>query len=710
MHRTLLILTLALSGLCFAQTNHVIRSVAELSASIYNSKNLNSEFDIVATITHNTRGIPRAKPQKISIMDATGHCTLHWHDQFNSPHFPGDIINAKGVLKQYPGGYVYASISSIRKIGHGKPPLPKVATAAEINNDTFLDHLVTVSGILSDASPDEIDPRYVYAVVTDSSGPVYVPFFIEDSTQKTKLESMVGAKVSVIGICSSHFHAGGRLQMGTELEISDMSAFNVLGSRADPFDAPALHTPSRQSNLVRAGDLRPRKTIGKVIATWQKNQILIRNTNGSITKALLVQSAHLPQTGDTIEAVGMPETDLYQLNLSKAIWRKAPDCMVTDLPPETVSAPFMLTDGRGNREVKVQYSGRVIRLTGLVRALPAVGNGDYRLNLNCDGFDVPVDFSAVPAALEKIADGCAIEATGVCVIETENWRPQTPFPRAKGFSVIMRSPEDVRIVSRPPFWTPLRLTVVIGALLLALVGIGIWNRILRRIVDRRSRQLAHEQLSRRETELRIDERTHLAVELHDSISQNLTGVALEISAAGRAADSDRAAARRHLNLAEKTLKSCRNELKNCLWDLRNNMLDETDINAAIRRTLSPQIGDTHLTVRFDVRRKQFTENTIHAILRIIRELAVNAVRHGNATEIKVAGSIEDDRLLFSVRDNGCGFDPANRPGMAQGHFGLQGVKERVKEFAGELQIESAPGTGTKVTIALQLPHEKGKKL
>ena len=472
---------------------------------------------------------------------------------------------------------------------------------------------------------------------------------------------------------------------------------------------PLLHGQQEEPNPVIAGDLLPRKVRGKVLAVWQGSKALVRTDSGFVSE-INFSRPPLPRLNETIEAVGMPETDLYQLNLSKAIWRKTPDCVVTDLPPETVSAPFMLTDGKGNREVKVQYSGRVIRLTGLVRALPAVGNGDYRLNLNCDGFDVPVDFSSVPAALAKIADGCAIEVTGVCVIETENWRPQTPFPRAKGFSVIMRSPEDVRIVSRPPFWTPLRLTVVIGALLLALVGIGIWNRILRRIVDRRSRQLAHEQLSRRETELRIDERTHLAVELHDSISQNLTGVALEISAAGRAADTDRTAARRHLDLAEKTLKSCRNELKNCLWDLRNNMLDETDINEAIRRTLAPQIGDTHLTVRFDVRRKQFTENTIHAILRIIRELAVNAVRHGNATEIKVAGSIEDDRLLFSVRDNGCGFDPANRPGMAQGHFGLQGVKERVKEFAGELQIESAPGAGTKVTIALQLLHEKGKKL
>ena len=57
--------------------------------------------------------------------------------------------------------------------------------------------------------------------------------------------------------------------------------------------------------------------------------------------------------------------------------------------------------------------------------------------------------------------------------------------------------------------------------------------------------------------------------------------------------------------------------------------------------------------------------------------------------------------MFSVHDDGIGFDPEKQLGMAEGHFGLQGIRERVKRSDGALSIDSAPGTGTKVTVSLK---------
>ena len=104
--------------------------------------------------------------------------------------------------------------------------------------------------------------------------------------------------------------------------------------------------------------------------------------------------------------------------------------------------------------------------------------------------------------------------------------------------------------------------------------------------------------------------------------------------------------------------------------------------------------------------ERISDNTAHAILNIVRELTLNAIRHGKASTVKVAGSIEDAKLLFSVRDNGCGFDPATAPGGEQGHYGLLGIHERVNSFEGKLTLDSVPGKGTKVTVHLNIPQEQ----
>ena len=206
------------------------------------------------------------------------------------------------------------------------------------------------------------------------------------------------------------------------------------------------------------------------------------------------------------------------------------------------------------------------------------------------------------------------------------------------------------------------------------------------------------------SELKFLERSNLAVELHDAISQYLTGIALELRTVDAFAEEMPADAHRHLSVASRTLASCRDELRNCLWDLRHNTLEINDLAEAIRTTVAPHVGAARLVVRTDVARKALPENVAHAVLQIVRELAANAVRHGKATEIRIAGALDGNVLRISVRDNGRGFSPDAAPGMEEGHFGLLGVRERAEKFKGSLDIESAPGKGTRITASLLLEN------
>ena len=285
------------------------------------------------------------------------------------------------------------------------------------------------------------------------------------------------------------------------------------------------------------------------------------------------------------------------------------------------------------------------------------------------------------------------------------WSPAVPFPRNKSLFIVARGNTDLRILARPPWWTPARLLVVIGALAFFAVAVLIWNILLKKISDRKGRDLAAARFANSVSELKVRERTRLATELHDSVVQILTGAIMKLRAADKMFESNPAASRKQLSLAVKTLDSCRDETRNCIWDLRNQALDEPVMDRVLVRTLAPHAGDAKLTVRFAVPKDRLTDNTAHAIICIIRELVINAVRHGKAKAIQVAGCIDGERLLFSVKDDGCGFDPATCLGPDDGHFGLQGVRERVEALGGEIAIDSAQGHGAKATVFIPAGKE-----
>ena len=285
-------------------------------------------------------------------------------------------------------------------------------------------------------------------------------------------------------------------------------------------------------------------------------------------------------------------------------------------------------------------------------------------------------------------------------------RNTSPDDAHGNWFITARNDESAQVLKLPRGLTAANLALGVTALIvLSLLILG-WNALLHHLIDRRSRDLTNERLASFTADLKIEERTRLANELHDTIAQTLTGVSLELDAARDFSRANPPEAARHLAIAARTLASCRNDLKNCMWDLRNQTLDDARMDQAIRRTLAPHLADAALSVRFNVDRAHLSENTALAILRIIRELTVNAVRHGQATSIHVAGCRDGSRLRFSVRDNGRGFDPATRPGVEQGHFGLQGVSERVEFLGGSLEIESAAAHGTYVRLSFPLPPDQ----
>ena len=467
-----------------------------------------------------------------------------------------------------------------------------------------------------------------------------------------------------------------------------------------------MNFPPDSTNPIETGR---RRISGQVIASWNRGERILIKTSSNELVRIELNARTSPRFGDRIEASGFQETDFYRINLTRAIWRHLPGTRIErheEPPPLPVTAKRFFTDPSGHEVKKVDLYGKTVRMRGIVRGLPAIGIDDGRMYVESDTFLVPVDASDCPEALNGVSAGCTVDVTGTFIAETENWSVSRMFPRIREILIAIRTPQDVTIVSRPPWWTPGRLMTLIGALVATLLGIFGWNVALRRRAERRGEELAAEQVAHVTSALKVYERTRLAVELHDSLSQTLTGVSMGIDSAIDLAQDVPADLKRQLDYTSKTVEACRTELKNCLWDLRSEALEAADMNEAIKLALGQIVNHTALTVRFNVPRAQLSDKTAHTILRIIRELTTNAIRHGHATEIKIAGSIDGETLRFSVKDNGCGFDFDRAPGIAEGHFGLQGIQERLDLMDGDMVVESSPDKGTKVTITIRIPAEK----
>ena len=551
-----------------------------------------------------------------------------------------------------------------------------------------------VQGTVEDVLNDQIDPDHVFLILYDKG--FSVPISLNHAkSDYSRLRTLIGAQVCVRGYILDPIVITGRFHRELTLDVRSTEAITVLKPAPDPFLVPDLPTdrPIGPRELAVSGRRRIR---GHVLAAWQDRNVLMRSSEGQIVGVVLSEAGR-PSAGDFIEAVGFPETDLYRINLVRAIWRPTAPFPVDGESTVDASSSDILASAEYNGLLNFRLHGAAIRISGSVLAISTPPNGETLLHLKNESQIILVHAAfggPLPYGLEV---GCTAEVTGRCVMSIANWQPRAPFPTYKGFEIVVNAPDGLRVTKRVPWWTPAHLLLVIISLFAILVAIVIWNFLLRRLAERRGRELLRRQIESVKSQLQVEERTRLAVELHDSLSQTLTGVSMEIAAADNLKHEESSEMATHLERAGRTLKSCRDELRNCLWDLRSEALDEPDMTTAVLRTLQPHVDGPQLSVRFNVPRARVSDNTAHAILRMIRELVVNALRHGRATSVKVAGSLDADGLHFSVRDNGRGFDPDTRPGVLQGHFGLQGIYERIQKLGGSLTIDSAPGLGARIT-------------
>jgi signal transduction histidine kinase len=192
----------------------------------------------------------------------------------------------------------------------------------------------------------------------------------------------------------------------------------------------------------------------------------------------------------------------------------------------------------------------------------------------------------------------------------------------------------------------------------------------------------------------LEERQRLARELHDSVTQALYSLKLYAEAASwHLGVGELDTARGHLGEVQATASEALAEMRLLLFELRPPLLAEQGLAGALRTRLSDVEARTGLAidVRLDeaIRLPARLEQDLY---RIALEALNNCVKHAQARRVAVVLEVADGRVRLDVADDGVGFDP-RQPG---GGLGLRGMRERAQRLGGDLRLESAPGTGTRV--------------
>ena len=199
-----------------------------------------------------------------------------------------------------------------------------------------------------------------------------------------------------------------------------------------------------------------------------------------------------------------------------------------------------------------------------------------------------------------------------------------------------------------------------------------------------------------------EERTRVARELHDALSQTLLGLSLtaDVAADHIGSDGHAAAVREDLDQIRDLARTARRELRAVVDDLRPADLARDGLVATLTKHLDMvrRAWDVAVDVRVDDLTGLAGE-TEHALLRIAQEAVHNAVRHGEPSQVSVEARRTGSEIVLRVDDDGVGFDPPVDTGRGR-TMGLVSMRDRAHGVGGRFELRSAPGAGTHITVRI----------
>lgn len=203
-----------------------------------------------------------------------------------------------------------------------------------------------------------------------------------------------------------------------------------------------------------------------------------------------------------------------------------------------------------------------------------------------------------------------------------------------------------------------------------------------------------------------EERRRVSREIHDGPAQILANAVLRLDYCQKLLQENLERGLRELEELKNVIKVSLREVRKIIFDLRPLALEDLGFSGAVRTyldTFSAQ-WPVKAELRVEGEERRLPQPLELAGYRLIQEALQNVARHALASRVEVKISYLPTALRLSVEDDGRGFDPQEPP--KPGSFGLMGMRERAELLGGRLEVESAPGKGTRVVAYLPYGQEE----
>ncbi len=592
----------------------------------------------------------------------------------------GDIVEVQG--KSFPGLYLPGiETQSFQVVSQGEPPDCLPATYDDLAAGRFHYQCVAVEGtVRSVAALDE--NRAVMRLAVGSR-------VLEVRVERPPAggESLVDASVRVRGLAAGAINEQRQL-VQPYLKMSDWQHLTKLDSPSQAGTAQEVSAGSLM-HFNTTGLSQHRVTVlGRVLAAFADGELFIRDGDTALA-VRLTEPVRFLKPGELITVAGFPEMDRFSAMLADAVM------MALDSAPSQPPAPVAVS----LKELqKGAHDADLVTVGGTVTDVFRTADG---VVLTLHGEDRSLRARLAGGDGVPVADiGSKARLTGICRVESTtgkgfNSRPET-------IALRLRSPEDVRVLETPSWWTAERLLSALGLLALIVFAGAVWIVMLRKRVKEQTEALS----DRIKHEAALEERQRIAREFHDTLEQELAGLSIRMDAAATRPLEDKA--RSLLEASRSLVGRIQAEARNLVADLRDDSAGVEDLAVALQ-DLAHRQPSTGAIIKFDVEgpAPNLPPHVAHHLRMIAQEAVTNALKHAQARHITVKLSVTHECLYLSVSDDGRGFaSPSDTEGK-QGHFGCMGIRERCQRIGAAVRWQSRPGHGTTIEVtrpSLTLPH------